>query len=422
MFTLSLLYLALTIVRPQDFVPALEGIPLLPVVLLLAFAAWGIRAGKNFEAPQFLLLPVFLVVGMVSMVANHWLGGALALLESFGPTVIAFFIFAAACTTQRRVTIAMAVFVLCACVLAEHSIVQANTGTGWTGVPLGEDGRVRYVGIFNDPNDVGLLFAATLPMAFYLSGRGGFLRRVWWLAAAGLLLYGVYLTNSRGAMLAVLVVGGIFVWKRRGMFTAGVLGVLGLVVMRLLSSRMQELDPDESSAFGRVDAWYEGMHMFFSNPLLGVGPGNFTDYNQLTAHNSWVLVLAETGFLGYTLWLAFTSYAFWMMLTVMRHQPEPAAEPASAQATPWQGERAIAFTLLLSLYGLFSAAFFLSRSYTVVMYLLIAVVVGHYVGTRQRWPGVPLLRLSDHWMRWLAASVASIVALYVITTVLLIGS
>ncbi len=73
-------------------------------------------------------------------------------------------------------------------------------------------------------------------------------------------------------------------------------------------------------------------------------------------------------------------------------------------------------------YGLFSAAFFLSRSYTVVMYLLIALVVGHYMGARQRWPGVPLLRLSDHWMRWLAVSVASIVALYIITTILLIGS
>lgn len=420
MFILTLLYLALTIIRPQDYVPALAGIPLLPVVLLLAFAAWAIRSGKNFDAPQFLLLPVFLVVGMVSMVANHWLGGALDLLVRFGPTVIAFFVFAAACTSQRHVTVAMAVFVVCASVLAVHSIEQANTGVGWTGMTIGEDGRVRYVGIFNDPNDLGLLFAATLPMAFFLSSRGGFLRRLLWLAAAALLLYGTYLTNSRGAMLAVLVVGGIFVWKRRGMFTAGVLGVLGLVVMRMLSSRMQELDPDESSAFGRVDAWYEGIHMFFSNPLLGVGPGNFTDYNQLTAHNSWVLVLAETGFLGYTLWLAFTTYGFWMMMTVMRYQPEAVAEPA--QASLWQGERAIAFTLLLSLYGLFSAAFFLSRSYTVVMYLLIALVVGHYAGTRQRWPGLPMLRLSDHWLRWLLASVGSIVALYVITTLLLIGT
>ena len=76
----------------------------------------------------------------------------------------------------------------------------------------------------------------------------------------------------------------------------------------------------------------------------------------------------------------------------------------------------------MSLYGLFSAAFFLSRSYTVVMYLLVALVVGHYMGARQRWPGVPLLRLTDHWMRWLAVSVATIVALYVITTILLLGS
>lgn len=420
MFVLSLLYLALTIVRPQDFMPALAGIPLLPLVLLLAFAAWGIRAGKNFDAPQFLLLPVFLVVGMVSMVANHWTGGALALLESFGPTVIAFFVLAASCNTQRRVIIAMTVFVLCACVLAEHSVGQANTGTGWTGMTIGEDGRVRYVGIFNDPNDLGLLFVATLPMAIFLSSGGGFLRRIFWLAAAALLLYGIYLTNSRGAMLAVLVVGGIFVWRRRGLFTAGVLGVAGLLAMRLLSSRMQELDPDESSAFGRVDAWYEGMHMFFSNPLLGVGPGNFTDYNQLTAHNSWVLVLAETGFVGYTLWLAFTTYGFWMMVTAMRYQPEPAAEPD--QARLWQGERGMAFTLLLAQCGLFAAAFFLSRSYTVVMYLLIAVVVGHYLGMRQRWPGLPILRLSDHWLRWMIASVGSIVALYILTTLLLIGT
>ncbi len=420
MFILSLLYLALTIVRPQDYLPALAGIPLLPGVIGLAFLAWAISGKKRLDAPQFLLLPVFLLVGMVSMVANHWAGGAIEFLVRFGPIVIAFFVLAAACTTQRHVTIAMTVFVLCAAVLAAHSIQQANTGVGWTGMTIGEDGRVRYVGIFNDPNDLGLLFVATLPMAIFLSGLGGFLRRVLWLTAAALLLYGIYLTNSRGAMLAVLVVGGIFIWRRRGMFTAGVLGVAGLLVMRILSSRMQELDPDESSAFGRVDAWYEGIHMFFSNPLLGVGPGNFTDYNQLTAHNSWVLVLAETGFVGYTLWLAFVVYGFWMMVNVMRYQPDAVAAPDQERLL--QGERSMAFTLLLSQYGLFAAAFFLSRSYTVVMYLLIAVVVGHYLGMRQRWPELPMLRLSDHWLRWMMVSVGSIMALYVITTLMLIGT
>ncbi len=39
MFPLILLYLILTIVRPQDYMPALVGVPVFPVVLVLAFAS-----------------------------------------------------------------------------------------------------------------------------------------------------------------------------------------------------------------------------------------------------------------------------------------------------------------------------------------------------------------------------------------------
>ncbi|HEY1589813.1 MAG TPA: O-antigen polymerase, partial [Rhodanobacter sp.] len=184
MFLLSLLYLVLTIIRPQDYLPGLVGVPVLPVVLVLAFLAWLVSAAKTFAAPQFLILPVFLLVLMVSQVVNGWSGGALDELTKFGPTVVAFFVLAACCTSQHRVVVAMAVFVLCAVVLALHGVEQADTGVGWTGIPIGEDGRIQYVGIFNDPNDLGLLFAATLPMAVFLSRRGGFFGRVFWLAAA----------------------------------------------------------------------------------------------------------------------------------------------------------------------------------------------------------------------------------------------
>jgi putative inorganic carbon (HCO3(-)) transporter len=40
MFVLSLLYLVCTIIRPQDYMPELVGVPLLQVVLVLAFLAW----------------------------------------------------------------------------------------------------------------------------------------------------------------------------------------------------------------------------------------------------------------------------------------------------------------------------------------------------------------------------------------------
>lgn len=417
MFILSLLYLALTIVRPQDYMPGMDGVPLMPVVLILAFLAWVISSSKDFDAPQFLILPAFLLVTMISQVTNGWTGGALDQLSKFGPTVIAFFVLAASCTSQRRVRITMVVFVACATVLALHSAEQASTGVGWTGMTIGDHGRVRYVGLFNDPNDLGLLFAATFPFAFYLCARAGFFGRIIWLGAAALLLYGIYLTDSRGAMLAVLVVFGAYVWRRRGLVTAGILGVVGLAVMRLLSSRMDELNVDESSAFGRVDAWYAGLHMFFSSPLFGIGAGNFTEHNDLTAHNSLILVLAETGFLGYTLWLAFVGYTVWMMLAMLRLHPRH--EPGSAEAVQWRSEEAMAMTLLLSMCGLFSAAFFLSRSYTVVMYMLLAMVVGYYTSVRQSVPVLPAFRLGDGWWRWVPISLASIFLLYVMVTVML---
>lgn len=427
MFPLILLYLVLTIVRPQDYVPALVGVPLLPAVLMLAFLSWLGSSAKTFAAPQFVILPAFLLVLMLSQAVNGWSGGALDQLAKFGPTVIAFFVLGACCTSPQRATMTMAVFVLCSVVLALHGVEQAKTGVGWTGVPVSDDGRIQYVGIFNDPNDLGLLFAATVPMAVLLGARSHGLLRLFWRAGALLLLYGTYLTNSRGAMLAVLVVAGIYVWHRRGLVTAATLGVVGLACMKLLSSRMQELDAGEESASGRVDAWYSGLQMFISHPLLGVGAGNFTEYNELTAHNSFVLVLAETGFVGFLLWLAFVGYNFWMMLTLLRHESVPGGEPApigngsagSGQAGSWETERAIALTLLLSLCGLFAAAFFLSRSYMIVLYLFTAVVTGHYIGARQRHPALPAFQFSADWWRWVPATMGGIAGLYVLVAVLL---
>jgi putative inorganic carbon (HCO3(-)) transporter len=302
-------------------------------------------------------------------------------------------------------------------VLALHGVQQSRTGIGWTGVLAGEDGRIQYTGIFNDPNDLGLLFVAVLPMAVFLSRYGGFLGRLFWLGCALLLMYGTYLTNSRGALLAVLIVAGFYVWHRRGLLTAGVLGAVGLTCMKMLSSRMQELDAGEESANGRVDAWYTGLDLFKSHPVFGVGAGNFTDYNDLTAHNSLVLVLAETGFVGYVLWLAFVGYSLWMMLVVLRSKPDAASEPE--QFAQWQAERPLTLTLLLSMCGMFACAFFLSRSYMVVLYLILALATGYYVGLRQRLTWLPQFTLGKGGWRWVPAAAGSVAGLYLLVAVLL---
>ena len=432
MFVFTILYLLLVLIRPQDY-PEFQAEDMLPwqqLALLGAALFWLASSRKNQSTPQHMLLLVFLPVLMMSSIANGWMGGALVQLEKFGPVVLAFCVLSATLTSPRRVRLVMATFALCAAVLSLHGIEQAELGTGWTGVELSQGTRIQYVGIFNDPNDLGMLFVTCVPMAVYLaySGHAGLLRKVFWLAAAGVLVYGIYLTDSRGTLLALLAALGGYIWLRRGIVPATVLGAVALAGMMMLPSRMQELDASEASAAGRVDAWYEGIHMFTANPVFGIGPENFADNNaNLTAHNSFVLVLAETGILGFTIWLAFVGYCFRMMYVVVRQRARvpgalPEAQPDPAVERQWHDDRAVTMALLLSLVAFFVAAFFLSRSYVIVLYLLAALVVGHYQELRRRWPSLPVFRLArDLWL-WPAIAVAAVISLYVIVKVLLVTS
>lgn len=420
MFPLMLVYMALTILRPQDYA-AVDGLPLplLPLLLILALVAFLFSARKHWSAPQYPLLLAFMLAIMVSSVANGWAGGALVQLGEMGPVLLACFLMGNAITSLRQLRMTMAVLALCAVVLAIHGVLQAQNGIGWTGMPLVEDGRIQYVGIFSDPNDLGLLFIIAMPMAFYLSARGGLLglRRLFWLGAATVMAYAIYLTNSRGALLALAVLATVWLWQRRGLVFAGIFGVVGLSVMVLLPSRLQQLDAEETSAAGRIDAWYAGWEMFLGQPLFGVGVGNFTDYNWLTAHNSFVLVLAETGIVGYTFWVAFVGYSFVMMYQLMQPQL-PRSEPVSPVL---QGElQRLGTTFLISLSGFFTAAFFLSRSYVITLYLLVGMVIALY---RMSGQALALPRLSIFNKAWRLPlySLGSVVVLYAVILFLLIG-
>lgn len=428
MFLLMLLYIALLIIRPQDYPVLVEspGPPLQALALVAAAGMWVVSTRKSFAAPQYLLIAVFLVVAMISKVTNGWLGGALYVFAAFAPTVMTFVILANAMDTRARMETVMALLTICASVLALHGVEQAITGIGWTGEGLSQGTRIQYVGIFNDPNDLGLLFVMCLPMAFYLSGRGGLLglRRVFWLALAGLLVYGCYLTNSRGTMLALLALLAVYTWKKYGVLAAGTLASVALAGLMALPSRMQELDVSEESAMGRVEAWYEGIQMFMSHPLFGIGAGGYSDMYNLTAHNSFVLVLAEMGFVGFTIFLAMVVYCFRMTLVPMRLGDEmiddvPMDVPDDVALEQWRADRALTFSLLLSLSGFFTSAFFLSRSYVVILYVLVALVVANYTRLRREYPSLPVFSLEKDMLRLPAYGVAGVIAIYVMVKVLL---
>ncbi|WP_448243612.1 O-antigen ligase family protein [Pseudoxanthomonas mexicana] len=402
------------------------GPPLQAIVLAMASGMWAVSTRKSFAAPQYLLVVAFLVVAMISKITNGWVGGALYVFLAFAPTVMTYVILANAVDTRARLETVMALITICAAVLALHGVEQKLTGIGWTGEGLSQGTRIQYVGIFNDPNDLGLLFVMCVPMAFYLGSRGGMmgLRRTFWLTLAGLLIYGCYLTNSRGTMLALLMMLAVYTWKRYGAITAVALASAAFLGLMALPSRMQELDVSEASAMGRVEAWYEGVRMFMAHPLFGIGAGGYSDHNDLTAHNSFVLVLAEMGFIGFTIFLAIVVYCFWMTLAPIRHGDEiivdvPLEVPDDLAIKQWRIDRALTLSLLLSLSGFFTSAFFLSRSYVVILYVLVALVVANYSRLRKEYPSLPEFSLARDMLRWLVYGVIGVIGTIVMVKVLL---
>ena len=423
-----MLYLALILIRPQDYPAWADSIPVpvQQIALGLAAVLWMVSRRKTVLAPQGVLLLLFLLVMMFSKAVNGWVGGAIPVFRGFAPAVLVYFLLANAVSTRSQVVTTMTVFALCGFILALHGIGQSISGIGWTGIEVSKGGRIQYVGIFNDPNDLGMLFVMCVPMAAYLAGRGGWmgLKRLFWATVVAVLVYGIYLTDSRGTLLALVAIFGIYVWLRRGVVVASILGVIALVGMMLVPSRLQDMEVSEESAMDRVYSWYEGMQMFREHPIFGVGAGSYTDLYQLTAHNSLVLALAELGFVGFTLWVAFMGYTL-MMLFVAIRPPTPAQivalgpEPDPAMIGEWRQDRAIAIVLLLAFCGFIVTAFFLSRTYVVTLYAFVGLVVAHYSGMRLRYSFLPEFSLMRNLALWPVVSAIGAVTLYIVVRVLL---
>ena len=78
------------------------------------------------------------------------------------------------------------------------------------------------------------------------------------------------------------------------------------------------------------------------------------------------VVLAETGIVGFTVWLAIVGYCFRMMMAIVNREDDiiddvPMDVPDEVALREWQTDKALSLCLLISLCGFFTAAFFLQR-------------------------------------------------------------
>jgi putative inorganic carbon (HCO3(-)) transporter len=238
--------------------------------------------------------------------------------------VLAFLVIQAVGGSLRRAVALVDVAVAAGGVAAVLGLANFLAGTGVQ----------RASGPILDPNDFAFLLAVTVPLAIYrIQSAIERWRRV--LAVVGLLamLAAMLATLSRGGLLGLLVPAAWALSTRRltvrwAAVAIVAAAVIALVAFQLMPAKLdtalhQKRHVAESNVDSRLVAWKVALAEFGSDPLLGVGPGNYegrflefgllvksTNEGILTTHNAFLNILAELGGPGLALFLAYLLMAW----------------------------------------------------------------------------------------------------------------
>ncbi len=365
-------YLLFLYIRPQEYVAGMVG---MPIMLLIGVATLGLmifhmavkyRGLPLTRAPQNLLMLWFLAALGASHMAHLYLNGALQSMQNFIPTLVMYLLITNLVVNTKKLRFTINLMVVLTIVLAASGIVQFYTGTGFGGQEMYKGTRIQGVGIFSDPNDLALALVIVLPYLFLkLSEPSRAWEKILAAAAMLVLVYALYLTSSRGGMLAFGALMLILFSRRFGVGPGIILGGALMMAVFVVVPRMMTISTDEASSYGRVQAWGVGLDLFEEFPLFGVGQGSFTEYHFRTAHNSFVLCAAELGTFGLFPWIM-------LIYLSIKNNHFVSRNTASAHM---QEVTIYADTVRYGLIAFALGAYFLSRTYSELLFVLVGLSV-----------------------------------------------
>ena len=367
-----LFFVALLYTRPEEMIPALQGmrLPLLiSVVTLVSLVFQKLLAREPLTRSPLNAMMTGFGLSVILSAASQ--GNFSVAILDISRLVILVLLISNLVTSPQRYRALVTALLLFTGYLAAYSIYLFHSGatTHREGIE-----QAKATGIFSDPNDLAATFVAGLALVLTRVRRAPtLLPRLLYGLVAVVILVAIILANSRGGMLALLALlgGFVFVNTRRKALATIIAVVLGLGVVTFGAGRMTNFDSKEASANSRFWFWANGVQQLQHKPLLGVGYNGFPDVNHgMTAHNSFVLCFAETGLVGYFFWMGCIYYCYrWRGPRPSGGTAPTDTDVATRDATfEAQGAQ---FALMAYLV----AAFWISRTYTPVLYLLFSLPI-----------------------------------------------
>jgi O-antigen ligase len=446
-FVLTILYLVTYYLSPPVLFGSLAAFHVEEILAALVILASipALLQSSLLKLPQtYALIGLSIAAFLSILVAVGWPGGAVQAFLLFIPNGFAFFLVVLHCNSKTRMKLLVfMLFCVCAFVIARGSYDLAFVVSN--GRPADQSGATesRYVlaqfngpdtwiyrlmgqGEIHDPNDFAQLLVCLTPLMFiYWQPKRQLANVLRVILPVCLLLTGLFLTHSRGGLVAFAAVVVVALRRRIGTVPSLVIGgvlILGAIALNVTGGRAISAQ----SGSDRTALWGEGLGLLKAHPVFGVGFGQMMQYSDNTAHNSIVVCAAELGFAGLYFWSLFLLPSIRDVMAVASpskvnvgqsslavEDPLPQPKPGLDDIDKEEINR-LGRLLLLALTGFLAASWFLSRAFVVTLFLLGGLVEVVYEMAVKREMIAPRLSLLRSARYAAVLAVALIVLMYLV--------
>jgi hypothetical protein len=388
-FFFLFLYTASVLIRPHEmFLISVEWITIKVFIIIAFISAIAAQRPIKMYPQHWMILGLIPLIIMSGFLNGSGMIGIDQSKRIFVSALFPLFLYANCIKTIKQQHILMAVCLIAALLMVHNGHVQqtAYQGFGWAlgthsvgYISLGER-RITYLGFFNDPNDLGMFLVMNIPFAVYFYKKGQAVSKIVMFGVLAALFYGIYLTGSRGTMLgAGALIAVYFIVMNAGPKLFIIITALAPIAATVITSLQSNID---ESADGRLEAWYAGVLMLLSNPVFGVGMGQFLEEHGLVAHNSFIHVAAELGVPGYSLWggaLIFTALTGYLVIQDQIKNKKLDSSEKVELPVEEEAELFLNKTLFFSLVGFMITAFFISRMFTLLLFIYLGMAIASHV-------------------------------------------
>jgi len=240
------------------------------LVMLLVETMLG-RRSLTFAWPEGSLLLGFVGAAALSCLTALWPRQAAESLSDLVKMALVYFFIANCANTERRLRGVMWTIVVVGLIPAAGTLRNYFEGNL-------VDGRASWLGIFANPNEVAYSLVILVPLAAFLATGLGLLPRLALLGISAVYVAAIFVTFSRGGLVGLGAVVGLYAWRKRSIWLQAALIALVAVALAL-GGKYWSRGEDFSGLKGdvsfrqRLATSVAGLSMFADHPLLGVGLG-----------------------------------------------------------------------------------------------------------------------------------------------------